>query len=91
MKSYAIDHHFTHGEWSYQAGEVLSVDDLAARGLVGAELDRRQQRGGIREISTIEDLDPVEGEARATFDEAARARAEAILTTPDPEPPADPE
>jgi hypothetical protein len=89
MDAFAIDHHFTAGPWSYQEGEVLSRDDLEARDLTGDALAKRIQRGGIRQITSVADLDPSDSERRGTFGDEARARAAALLAVPgepDPEP-----
>jgi hypothetical protein len=45
---------FTHGQWSYREGEVLTADDLAMRAMEDDELERRVARGFMRSTARVE-------------------------------------
>jgi hypothetical protein len=86
-KVFAVDHAYAVGAWSFHPGEILAEEELALRGVDPAAIPTR---AAIREISSLDDLEPAEG--RGVFGPAAQARAIELLTAPEPaELPADPD
>jgi hypothetical protein len=79
-KAFAVDFHFTNGVWSFHPGEVLSEEDLAARGLPA---DPLPIHGRIREVTSLAELEPAAG--RANFDGAAMLRAAELLGVSQPD------
>lgn len=76
-KVFAVDHAYAAGAWSFHPGEVLSEAELVQRGL---DPEAIPARAAIREIASLDDLAPAPG--RATFADAAIARAADLLDAP---------